>query len=207
MRGDPQPEDPTLRLRPFSPGGWDDVDPVAPALRAASSTSSSRSSGRSVTAGVLQQRPGQTSPSGWARHGWRSITECLGRDQVPDATALIFDTDLFSPVVGAPADIVRSNWAEARLMLTNGRHGARGTVMTASFMSCTRRRSAPLALPAWIVPTPPGWPVPLNPFHGPDPDRAAPPGREQPRQPRRMRLVGIRQPAPARGHVRPPEEV
>ena len=37
---------------------------------------------------------------------------------------------------------------------------ARGTVTTASWMSCSRRRSAPIAEPAWSVPTPPGWPVP-----------------------------------------------
>ena len=37
---------------------------------------------------------------------------------------------------------------------------ARGTVTTASWISCSRRRSAPSALPAWMVPTPPGWPVP-----------------------------------------------
>ena len=37
---------------------------------------------------------------------------------------------------------------------------ARGTVTTTSWMSCSRRRSAPMALPAWIVPIPPGWPVP-----------------------------------------------
>ena len=37
---------------------------------------------------------------------------------------------------------------------------ARGTVTTASWMSCSRRRSAPMADPACSVPTPPGWPVP-----------------------------------------------
>ena len=37
---------------------------------------------------------------------------------------------------------------------------ARGTVTTASWMSCSSRRSAPIAEPAWRVPTPPGWPVP-----------------------------------------------
>ncbi len=37
---------------------------------------------------------------------------------------------------------------------------ARGTVTTASWMSCSRRRSAPIAEPACSVPTPPGWPVP-----------------------------------------------
>ena len=37
---------------------------------------------------------------------------------------------------------------------------ARGTVTTASWMSCSRRRSAPMAEPACSVPTPPGWPVP-----------------------------------------------
>jgi hypothetical protein len=37
---------------------------------------------------------------------------------------------------------------------------ARGTVTTASWMSCSMRRSAPSAVPAWIVPMPPGWPVP-----------------------------------------------
>ena len=37
---------------------------------------------------------------------------------------------------------------------------ARGTVTTASWISCSRRRSAPSAEPACRVPTPPGWPVP-----------------------------------------------
>ncbi len=37
---------------------------------------------------------------------------------------------------------------------------ARGTVTTASWMSCSRRRSAPIAEPAWSVPMPPGCPVP-----------------------------------------------
>ena len=37
---------------------------------------------------------------------------------------------------------------------------ARGTVTTASWISCSSRRSAPSAVPAWMVPMPPGWPVP-----------------------------------------------
>ena len=37
---------------------------------------------------------------------------------------------------------------------------ARGTVTTASWMSCSSRRSAPSAVPAWMVPMPPGCPVP-----------------------------------------------
>jgi len=37
---------------------------------------------------------------------------------------------------------------------------ARGTVTTASWISCSIRRSAPIAEPEWIVPMPPGWPVP-----------------------------------------------
>jgi hypothetical protein len=36
----------------------------------------------------------------------------------------------------------------------------RGTVTTASWMSCSSRRSAPIVEPACDVPTPPGWPAP-----------------------------------------------
>jgi hypothetical protein len=56
---------------------------------------------------------------------------------------------------------VRRRGRTARRRCRWSRQSARaGTVTTASCTSCSSRRSAPSAVLAWMVPTPPGWPVP-----------------------------------------------
>ena len=52
------------------------------------------------------------------------------------------------------ADIVRSNWAVARLMLTNGRHGARRSAFVS--INLRLRDPVPLAFVAMIVTATPG---------------------------------------------------
>ena len=68
----------------------------------------------------------------------------------------------FSPLTTASSASRRSAPRPARTAMTSivSAISARGTVTTASWISCSSRRSAPSAEPAWIVPMPPGCPVP-----------------------------------------------
>ena len=72
----------------------------------------------------------------------------------PDAPRIRSWPALFRLVAIVSVDIVRSNWAVARLMLTNGRHGAR----TSAFVVIPLRLRAPvpLALLAVILTATPG---------------------------------------------------
>ena len=72
----------------------------------------------------------------------------------PDAPRIRSWTALFRLVGIVSVDIVRSNWAVARLMLTNGRHGARTSAFVV--IPLRLRDPVPLALLAVILTATPG---------------------------------------------------
>jgi multicomponent K+:H+ antiporter subunit E len=72
----------------------------------------------------------------------------------PEAPRIRSWSALFRLVVIVSADIVRSNWAVARLMLTNGRHGARTSAFVV--IPLRLRNPVPLALLAGILTATPG---------------------------------------------------
>lgn len=72
----------------------------------------------------------------------------------PDAPRIRSWSALFRLVGIVSVDIVRSNWAVARLMLTNGRHGARTSAFVV--IPLRLRDPVPLALLAVILTATPG---------------------------------------------------
>lgn len=72
----------------------------------------------------------------------------------PEAPRIRSWSALFRLVAIVSVDIVRSNWAVARLMLTNGRHGARTSAFVV--IPLRLRDPVPLALLAVILTATPG---------------------------------------------------